>query len=219
MIQIATPGVKTATKEILVEGALVAVAGVVLAFVVNGLSPRGLVVARDYFPVAPVASPVTPRAGSTESGTGNTDQAAVSPERQLAERMQAEGLQLAYLEQAVDLFRDPRHASQLVVFIDARDDQNYQEGHVPGAYQFDHYRAERHIETILPVCQMAEQIVIYCSGGDCEDSQFAARTLAGVGIPKERLFVFGGGMNEWETNGLPVEIGERNSGVLRSATP
>jgi len=68
---------------------------------------------------------------------------------------------------------------------------------------------------VLGACQNAEKVVVYCNGGDCEDSQFAAVTLRDTGVPKEKLFVYPGGMAEWATNGWPIEIGARKSGVLR----
>jgi len=69
---------------------------------------------------------------------------------------------------------------------------------------------------VLPVCQAAEQIVVYCNGGDCDDSESAAILLRDVGIANRKLFIYTGGIPEWTTNGLPVEIGGRNSGNLRS---
>jgi rhodanese-related sulfurtransferase len=60
---------------------------------------------------------------------------------------------------------------------------------------------------------------VYCTGGDCEDSEFTAIFLRDVGIPKEKLFVYGGGMTDWTTNGLPVEIGGRKSGNFRHTKP
>ncbi|HWH72296.1 MAG TPA: rhodanese-like domain-containing protein, partial [Candidatus Sulfotelmatobacter sp.] len=58
-------------------------------------------------------------------------------------------------------------------------------------------------------------IVVYCNGGNCEDSELAATMLRDAGIPKDKLLVYGGGMTEWTTNGLPVELGQRKSGNLR----
>jgi len=100
--------------------------------------------------------------------------------------------------------------------INARDEQHYREGHIPGACEFDPYHPEKYFATVLPVCQAAEQIVLYCNGGDCDDSESAAITLRDVGIANQKLFVYTGGITEWTTNGLPVEIGGRNSGNLRS---
>jgi rhodanese-related sulfurtransferase len=58
--------------------------------------------------------------------------------------------------------------------------------------------------------------VVYCHGGDCDDSESAAILLRDVGIATRKLFIYTGGIPEWTTNGLPVEIGGRNSGNLRS---
>ena len=55
--------------------------------------------------------------------------------------------------------------------------------------------------------------MFYCNGGDCDDSEHAAIMLRdSIGIPKEKVFVYGGGITEWATNGLPIELGPRNSG-------
>lgn len=105
------------------------------------------------------------------------------------------------------------------MFLDARDEAHYQAGHIPGAHLFDHYRAPNYLPTVLPVCLVAETILVYCNGGDCEDSEFAAVTLREVGVPGDKLGVLVGGFQQWETNGLPVELGVRNSGQLREARP
>jgi rhodanese-related sulfurtransferase len=117
---------------------------------------------------------------------------------------------------ALQRFNDPRFKQQRIVFIDARDEDHYREGHIPGAYGLDAYHPEKNLATVLPVCQAAEEIVVYCNGGDCEDSQFAAVTFRDAGIPNPKLFVYAGGMAEWTTNGLPVETGEQNSGTMRT---
>lgn len=121
--------------------------------------------------------------------------------------------------EAEQLFRDPRFAQGLVIFLDARDDAHYEAGHIPGAYQFDHYRAPRFLPTVLPVCSVAEKVLVYCGGGDCEDSEFAAITLRDTGLKADKVVVFAGGFHEWETRALPVELGARNSGNLRKVHP
>ena len=65
----------------------------------------------------------------------------------------------------------------------------------------------------MQVCLTAQQIVFYCNGGDCDDSEHAAIMLRdSIGMPKEKVFVYGGGIAEWTSNGLPIEVGARNSG-------
>ena len=113
----------------------------------------------------------------------------------------------------VQLFHDPRREQDGVIFIDARDDEHYRAGHVPGAYHFDRFRPEQYLTNVLQACLVAQQMVFYCNGGDCDDSEHAAIMLRdSIGIPKEKVFVYGGGLTEWITNGLPVELGLRNSG-------
>ena len=69
------------------EGALVAVIGAVLAFAANGLSPRGLLLTRDYFPGTKPAPP-TP-AGTNVAGTASAK--TNSPLELLAARLRETG--------------------------------------------------------------------------------------------------------------------------------
>jgi rhodanese-related sulfurtransferase len=183
-----------------------------LAFAANALSPRGLQLTKNYFPGTKLTSPA-PVAATNVASTAAT--ATNSPLELLSTRLRDNGLQLADSNQVVQLFRDPRREQDLVIFIDSRDDEHYQEGHIPGAYHFDRFRPENTLTNVLPVCLTAEQMVFYCNGGDCDDSEHAAIMLRdSIGIPKEKLFVYGGGITEWATNGLPIELGLRNSGQL-----
>jgi len=137
----------------------------------------------------------------------------------LERQFRAEGLQLADSSQATRLFNYPRRDQGLVIFVDARDDDHYHAGHIPGAFQLDHYRPENYLATVLPASQAAQQIVVYCKGGSCEDSEQTAIFLRDAGIPKERLFVYAGGFDDWTSHHLPVETGERNSGQLGGTKP
>ncbi len=129
--------------------------------------------------------------------------------------MKENGLQLMDASRLLRLFHDPRFQKNTIVFIDARDAEHYRQGHIPGAYEFDPYHPEKYFDTVLSVCQKAEQIVVYCNGGDCDDSESAVILLRDMGVPNQKLFVYGGGITEWTTNSLPMEVGARNSGDLR----
>ena len=214
--QSGVPARPPAVGRVLGEAVLVAVLGAAFAFAANQISPLGLSLTRDYFPagtahaVRPVAGGRTCRAPPAQIPT------ALSPAQFLAAQMKEKGLQLMDGRQALRYFHDPRFKQDMIVFIDARDEENYQKGHIPGAYEFDPYHPEKYFATVLPVCQKAEQVVVYCNGGDCDDSESAALLLRDVGIPNQKLFVYGGGITEWKTNSLPVETGARNSGNLRN---
>jgi len=194
-------------RSAFLEAACVAVVGGGLALIVNQLSPRGLQLTRDYFP--PAKAPVVAVSG----GSANSTNAAVT------NRLLAKGLQTIARPAVEAMTRDVRYSQGDVLILDARNDQHYRTAHIPGALQFDHYRAEAHLASVIPACLAAEKIVVYCTGGDCEDSEFAALMLREAGIPNERLFIYEGGIADWIAARLPVEAGHRFSGELKTSAP
>ena len=215
-LEIMTPDRRQPVRNVLLEALLVTAAGIVLAFGANLVSPLGLTLTRNYFP-AGISRPAPAAAGvGSPRVIVSTNSPAPSPAQLLAARLKEQGLQSVDGHQAAQLFHDPRFQQGTIAFVDARDEQQYRQGHIPGACEFNPYYPEKYFATMLPVCQAAEQIVVYCNGGDCDDSESAAITLRDVGIANRKLFVYTGGILEWITNGLPVEIGGRNSGTLRS---
>jgi rhodanese-related sulfurtransferase len=200
----------------------VGVIGIAFAFLANQISPRGLNPAMNYFPgdtkLSTVPAPAVPP--SQPSGGSNPPPPAPSSADALAARLKENGLQLLDRAGAERLFHDPRRQENLIMFIDARDEDHYQEGHIPGAFEFYPYHPEKYLEAVVTPCQIAEQIIVYCTGGDCEDSESAALFLRDAGgVPGGKLLIYGGGMTEWEGAGLPVESGPRNSGVIRNPVP
>ena len=194
-------------KKVLLEALLVTAAGVVIAFAANALSPRGLKLTQDYF-----HGENLPLRRSTPEQT-LTASSNATPDAVVA-RLIEKGLQVVNGDQVFDLFHDPPYQQGSIIFIDARNDEHYQGGHIPGAYQFDNYHPENYMGTIFPLCQAAQKIVIYCNGGNCEDSQFAALTLRDAQIPNQKLFVYTGGITEWTNRSHEVEIGARNRGKV-----
>ena len=208
-------------KRVLIEAVMIAAIGLAISLLANLASPRGLSLTRDYFPNRKtVHAETNGNAHSNVHGALPVTNGAGQSVGEIAiARLKEKGLQAVNGQQALQLFRDPQYELESIVFIDARDDRHYQEGHVPGAYQFDRYYPEKHLPAVLPACQIATNIVVYCTGGNCEDSEFATLTLKEAGVPPERLAVYVGGMTEWAANGWPIEIGERKSGKMRGATP
>jgi rhodanese-related sulfurtransferase len=190
-------------KDILLEGLVVGLTGALLAFAANAVSSHGLKLTRNYSPGGAVAM------SRANPGTTDTGQAGGSQllERQLA----AEGLQLIDSKRVIELFNDPAKEQGLTIFVDARDDDHFFAGHIPGAYQLDHYHPENYLAQVLPACQFAQKIVVYCKGGACEDSEQTAIFLRDAGIAKDRLFVYAGGFDDWSAQHHPVEIGDRYS--------
>jgi len=203
-------------KKVFFEALLVAVAGAAFAFAANALSSRGLALTRNYFPGN--SRPALPSNGSAvHPGTTNASQSSAVA---VTEHLHKQGLQVVDGNEALQLFHDPGFEQGSIIFIDARSDaEHYRKGHIPGAYQFDRIHPENSLAVVLPACQAAQKIVVYCDGGDCEESEFAALSLRNeMKVPGEKLFVYTGGINEWNQRGSPVEQGERKSGQIHSTT-
>jgi rhodanese-related sulfurtransferase len=196
----------------LLESVIVVAAGAGFAFAANELSPRGLNLARDYFPSATNPSPVAPTATTpavVNPPSTNQDSEAAETARRIKEK----GLQPIDRAETERLFHDPRYQQGLIVFIDARAADHYAASHIPGAYPLDRYHPEKDLAGALTPCQNADQIVVYCTGGECEDAEFTALFLRDAGIPLQKIFVYGGGFDDWSASHLPLEQGARNSGL------
>jgi rhodanese-related sulfurtransferase len=189
-------------KKILLEGVLVAVLGALVAFAGNALSPRGLKLSRNYFPSASASSPAPQPGPQVAASASSTN----SEWDNLSARLKEDGLELIDGQKAFELFNDPRRQQGLVIFVDARNAEHFQEAHIPGAYEFDYYHYDDYLAAVVPACQNAQQVVVYCTGGKCDDSRLAANFLGGI-MPKEKLMVYGGGITEWTEKGWPVEKG------------
>jgi len=162
--------------------------GACFAFIANHVSPRGLSLSRDYFPPAiPQDTPKPP----VISGNSTPP---LTHEFSSTTRAEVEAFT-----------RDPRFVMRKFVLIDARNVATYQAGHIPGALQYDHFRPTGNIAQIAPACLAAEKIILYCHGGNCEDSIFAARLLVGYGVPAARLAIYEAGFHDWQSAALPVQ--------------
>jgi rhodanese-related sulfurtransferase len=188
-------------RQTLVDAVFVAGIGGLLALAANFFSPRGLSLHRDYFP-APA-----PAATGSAAGPASTPPAAIASAARLTRR----GFAVIALARGQELFRDARRAEGRIVFVDARDDRSFQAGRIPGAIQLDHYRLERHAAAVLAACLPAEQVVVYCHGGNCEDSELAAGDLRDLGVPAAKILIFAGGFEEWRRAGLPTEAGGKGA--------
>jgi rhodanese-related sulfurtransferase len=208
---------KSLVKSLLTEAVLVTLLGITLSFAANSLSVRGLKLTRNYFPGPSISSHAsTPASSGTNAATVSTP--SQSPAERAIARLNQKGLQVVDDSQMPVLFQDPNYQTGSIIFVDARDDDHYQKGHIPGAYQLDHMYAEKYLGTVLPACNTAQQIVVYCGGGDCEKSEFVAELLRAA-VPNNKIFIYVGGMTDWQARKSVIEKGERNSGQLSSATP
>jgi rhodanese-related sulfurtransferase len=98
-----------------------------------------------------------------------------------------------------------RHGDHDVVFLDAREPEEYGAGHITGALMmpFDYF--DDYWPTVEESLTKNTNIVTYCSGAECELSLFLARHLRTLGYTKVEIFF--GGWTIWQEGGQPVEAG------------
>jgi molybdopterin/thiamine biosynthesis adenylyltransferase/rhodanese-related sulfurtransferase len=100
---------------------------------------------------------------------------------------------------------DARRARELFetgdpVIVDVREQDEWDEGHIPGAIHIPRGNLESRIEAAAP--SRERQVVIYCAAGN--RSAFAAKTLEELGY--EDAVSLAGGFTDWKRNGFPVEL-------------
>ena len=89
-----------------------------------------------------------------------------------------------------------------ILFIDARDEDEYSESHISGAILEPAIAGE-----LTDVSSSEKPLISYCSGGHCELSFDLAVELMEE-WNYEKVFVFEGGLPEWEDAGYPMERGK-----------
>jgi rhodanese-related sulfurtransferase len=201
----------------LLESVCVLAVATAIGFAVNAANPDGITIDRDHFfatsrpAIAPPSPPVAPADGTDPAA--RTD--ASDPEASIRERLASLGLSWIAHEQVLADFDDELYQKyDAYMFVDARNEANYRDGHIPGAWHFDPYHVERYANTVAPQAQGSPKVIIYCNGGACVDSENAAQRLINLGVPKEQVFIYIGGIQAWKKAGRAVEKGERKSGEL-----
>jgi molybdopterin/thiamine biosynthesis adenylyltransferase/rhodanese-related sulfurtransferase len=86
------------------------------------------------------------------------------------------------------------------VVVDVREQDEWDEGHIPGAVHIPRGYLESRIERAAP--DPSRQVVLYCSSGN--RSAFAAKTLDDLGY--QDVASLSGGFTDWKRNGFPVEL-------------
>lgn len=108
-------------------------------------------------------------------------------------------------ETVLAILRDPLTDSGLNVFVDARDAKHFDKGHIPGAIPCDPMQPELFMDAVVERASQADRVVVYCNGGECEDSIAVCRQLLANGLNKENIYLYEGGWEEWSKLGYPSE--------------
>jgi rhodanese-related sulfurtransferase len=100
---------------------------------------------------------------------------------------------------------DATHARALIderepVIVDVREQEEWDEGHIPGAVHIPRGHLESRIERAAP--DSSRPVLVYCSAGN--RSAFAAKTLGELGY--DEVTSLAGGFTDWKRSGFPVEL-------------
>ena len=108
---------------------------------------------------------------------------------------------LISLAQAYELYRNK------ILFIDARDPEEFEDGHISGAINLPYFSIDEYISRLDKV-DKTDPVVAYCEGADCDMSIRLGNELFARGYKK--VFVFFGGWEEWEKAKYPVVTSDVN---------
>jgi molybdopterin/thiamine biosynthesis adenylyltransferase/rhodanese-related sulfurtransferase len=86
------------------------------------------------------------------------------------------------------------------LLVDVREEDEWNEGQIPGAVHIPRGFLETRIEQAAP--DHGQQIILYCASGN--RSVFAAKTLADLGY--ENVASLSGGYTDWKRNGYPTAL-------------
>ncbi len=106
-------------------------------------------------------------------------------------------MEMAAVEQFVD--------AQAAFIVDARDPEEFAEGHLPGAINLPYDEAASDPVLVESLETAGRPIIVYCGGGTCELSLSLAYEMIYAGHKK--VLVFMGGFTEWAEAGKPVVAG------------
>lgn len=187
----------------LLEAATIVSASVVIALVSNSLASRErtLKLPGDYPNATAVAKAAANEGLSVPSQPGaaraspSADVAAAFPPHPDKPWVEISGEDAARL-----------HAAG-VPFLDARRTSLFEEGHVAGARPVSVWESDvdEKVMGLIGERDGKDPLVLYCSGGDCEDSHLLAQKLWGAGF--NNVLVYQDGFPDWVKRGGVVRRG------------
>jgi len=95
---------------------------------------------------------------------------------------------------------DARERLGDALFLDVREQDEWQEGALPGAVHVPRGQLESRIEGLVP--DKGRELVVYCAGGS--RSAFAAKSLGELGYAN--VTSLAGGFTDWKRNGFEIEV-------------
>jgi len=210
-------------RKHVLEAATLIVAAVVCALVANAVASRERKVALIPAP-APASSerraasgpqpPSLPASGEQRAARGTPPQQTPTPRQPAIAKSQSPDHFKPHPDKPyIEIHGDDVAAlhAKGVLFLDARRTSVYKQGHIADARPFSVWESDiddkvnkLYAERSDPRDQ-EKPIVIYCSGGDCEDSHMLAQKLWGIQF--NNVYVYKDGFPDWEKRGGAIRRG------------
>ena len=198
-----------AVKKTLWEALILGVLGILVAVGANAVRASGSIkLTKNYFDKGfeevkqLTAQPATDSRASQSVAVASPD----ASNEETAQHSDHPYQEISF-EEVAAIFNNPDGQTGAVAFVDARSDEAYEAGHIPGAIQADHYRLEDCIGILLDYADASEKLIVYCSGGECEDSMFVCKDLLDFDVLYDKIYLYSGGWKEWTKRGMPVATG------------
>lgn len=99
------------------------------------------------------------------------------------------------------------HIEHGLPLIDTRLEHFYDDGTIPGARSVSHERVTESIAGLDPDVPT----VFFCNGPQCAATPETIRALLSSGYPARSILYYRGGIHDWVTLGLPLEVPATNS--------
>lgn len=107
------------------------------------------------------------------------------------------GLPAVSLEQAREAYE-----GGYALFVDAREPDFFEVGHIPGAVSLPVKDFERVFPLLKERLLAVPRVIAYCDGASCEASVELTEKLLFAGL--EHVEIFTGGIQQWKAAGQPV---------------
>jgi len=160
-------------KDIIKEIVILLGIAVMTAFAVNAISPKGISLMGDW----------------------DTSQGVISA--------RSKDDTVSHEIEIGDILTAKKIYDSGAVFVDARTEEDYAEGHIKGAISMPAYQFEALKEEFKKIFPVYMPIVTYCSGRECDDSHVLAHCLLEAGYMDVKVFI--DGYPGWEKAGYPIE--------------
>lgn len=101
-----------------------------------------------------------------------------------------------------------RYFDQSAIFLDARSPEDYEQGHIKGAFNLPQENMEEKFSEVMENIPPERSIVVYCDGENCRSGSDLAVFLLEFGFTHVKVLV--NGWSVWQENHLPVERNPRD---------